>query len=115
MPDISKEDRQLIEEGLKQRKEGKRIPLRKVIEEPDTLRASGQLKDGKWLVLTESQGKEGKGYTHACGESIMGKVQYVSIHDGPFPLSGFGEVRTRTIPYCPKCEYEPADTGVTNG
>ena len=55
-----------------------------------TKRQGGQVKDGKWLVLTESTGKEGVGYTHSCGAEIQGKRVTHPVWDGPFPLSGSG-------------------------
>jgi len=51
-----------------------------------------------WLVLSESTGKEGAKVTHP-------------IHDGPFPLSGYGRVHTETVPFCPKCETTPNTSG----
>lgn len=74
-------------------------------------RQSGQIKDGKWLVLLESTGKEGVGYTHSCGEEIKGFIVAHPIHDGPFPLSGSGRCSYQTVPYCPKCEQEPSFHG----
>jgi hypothetical protein len=74
-------------------------------------RQGGQIKDGKWLVLTESTGKEGVGYTHSCGTKIQGKRVSHPIWDGPFPLSGSGQVHTEIVPFCPKCEEEPSSSG----
>jgi len=81
-------------------------------------RRSGQIVDDVkkkghkiWLVLSESTGEEGKGFKHSCGTSIQGKKVTHPIHDGPFPLSGSGRVRTETIPFCPKCEVEPNTSG----
>ncbi len=77
-------------------------------------RQAGQIIDDKkkkghkiWLVLAESKGKEGKGFTHNCGTPIQGKSVAHPIHDGPFPLSGFGQVHYETVPFCAKCETEP--------
>ena len=66
-------------------------------------------KDGKkiWLVLIESTGKEGVGFKHDCGETIMGARVAHPIWDGPFACSGSGAVHTKIVPYCPKCEIEP--------
>ncbi len=64
-----------------------------------------------WLVLSESTGKEGVGFKHKCGAEIQGKQVSHSIHDGPFPLSGSGQVRTETVPFCPNCELEPNQYG----
>lgn len=75
-------------------------------------RRSGQIKAGKWLVLTESTGKEGEGYKHKCGTEIKGARVAHPIHDGPFPLSGSGRCHYETVPFCPKCETEPSFHGV---
>jgi hypothetical protein len=39
------------------------------------------------------------------------------IHDGPFPLSGFGRCEYEIVPYCPRCETEPSSKGscITTG
>lgn len=74
-------------------------------------RQSGQIKDGKWLVLTESTGKKGVGYKHKCGTEIQGARVAHPIHDGPFPLSGSGRCYYETVPFCPKCETEPSFHG----
>lgn len=74
-------------------------------------RQGGQIKDGKWLVLTESAGKKGVGYKHKCGTEIMGASVHHPIWDGPFACSGGGEVHVETVPYCPKCETKPDSRG----
>lgn len=74
-------------------------------------RQGGQIKDGKWLVLTESTGKEGEGYKHKCGETIMSARVHHPIWDGPFKCSGGGEVKVEEVPYCPKCETKPNPYG----
>lgn len=67
----------------------------------------------KWLVLTEStQDPQTKYWTHQqCGGEIQAKEVFLSVHDGPFPLSGHGEVRHVQVPYCPNCENEPSRFG----
>lgn len=65
-------------------------------------RLAGQLKDGEWLVLTESTREEGKPFIHSCGETIMAAHL---IWDWPFPESG------ETWPYCPRCEEKPDFNG----
>lgn len=45
-----------------------------------------------------------------CGECMgvkLTKELYDSIHDGPFPLSGSGRTKRRSVEYCPECESEP--------
>jgi hypothetical protein len=74
-------------------------------------RQGGQVKDGNWLVLTESIGKPGVGYTHSCGTEILSKRVAHPIWDGPFPCSGSGQCEYETVPYCPKCEEEPSSSG----
>ena len=75
------------------------------------MREAGQLKDGIYLVLAESKGEEGIGWTHSCGEDIMAARITPPIWDGPFPCSGSGRVRSEIIPYCPKCEEKPDSSG----
>lgn len=78
-------------------------------------RKGGQVteKNGKkiWLVLSESKGKEGEGYTHSCGTQIMGAKVAHPIWDGFFPCSGSGQCWYETIPYCPNCEIQPDFSG----
>lgn len=78
-------------------------------------RQGGQIieKEGKkiWLVLSESTGKEGRGYKHNCGEEIQGVRVTHPIWDGPFACSGSGHVHTEIVPFCPKCETPPDSQG----
>lgn len=46
-----------------------------------------------------------------CGTVLMGAQVAHPIHDGPFPLSGSGQVRLETVPYCPTCEEKPSYHG----
>ena len=80
-------------------------------EATETKRQSGQVRDGKWLVLTESTGEPSVNYVHDCGTEILGKSVSYPIWDGPTPLSGSGRCESKTIPYCPKCEKEPGSLG----
>lgn len=74
-------------------------------------RQSGQVikENGEdiWLVLSESKGKDGEGFTHNCGERIMAAKVAHPIWDGPFKGSGGGACQYETIPYCPNCEIKP--------
>ena len=45
-----------------------------------------------------------------CNGSKIEKTVMDSIHDGPFPLSGSGKTRGRTVLYCPSCDPEPQGT-----
>jgi len=65
---------------------------------------------GNWAVIDVSQQVRG-GYRHDCGTMLKGKIVYLTVRDGVFPLSGSGEVRRETVPYCPKCEREPEGLG----
>jgi hypothetical protein len=65
-----------------------------------------------WAVLDESK-KVKDGYVHSCGTDIMGKELYLTVRDGVFGLSGSGETRPETVPYCPKCEDEPKSGYIT--
>lgn len=66
---------------------------------------TGQLR--KWLVLTESERQADNHWVHRCGAVVQGQRVYHSVHDGPFPLSGSGQVVTEEVPYCPQCEAVP--------
>jgi rubrerythrin len=46
-----------------------------------------------------------------CGGPVMGARVAHSVWDGPFPCSGYGEVRYSIEPYCPNCETEPSFHG----
>ena len=64
-----------------------------------------------WLVLTESQGQEGVGYVHSCGEEIRCVTVKSPVWDGPGPCSGSKNVEYQ-VPYCPNCEKEPGRYGL---
>jgi hypothetical protein len=66
--------------------------------------------NGNWTVVEESKHIR-NGYLHSCGKSLMGKAVCLTVRDGIFPLSGSGETKTLTVPYCPKCENEPNGYG----
>lgn len=80
-------------------------------ETTETKRESGQLKGENYLVLTESTGQPGVGYTHNCGTKILCINVAHPIWDGPFPCSGSGQCEYEIVPYCPKCEEEPSSSG----
>jgi len=64
-----------------------------------------------YKVVTE----KGNNQTYACndcGSEISGTTVTHSIWDGPGPCSGSGEVRSETVPYCPKCEERPSPYGI---
>ena len=55
-------------------------------------------------------------HCNKCGSVILGQEQIVSLHMPPrsgMPLAGFGETVRKIIPYCPKCEPKPRDTGIS--
>lgn len=75
-------------------------------------RQGGQVTErGDWLVITESTGEEGVGFTHSCGQKVMSITRLHAIWDGPFPMSGSGRCHAVSVPYCPKCEEEPSRRG----
>lgn len=79
---------------------------------PGLISASQETKEDLWLVLTESnRAQDENGWVHECGTDVLGLTVVVSIHDGPFPLSGFGTVERIEVPYCPRCEFEPNGRG----
>lgn len=62
------------------------------------------------IVSEDGQGRQ----TYECGQcsgEILGATVAHPVHDGLFPLSGSGEVKYETVPYCPKCEEEPSFHG----
>jgi len=74
-------------------------------------RKGGQVKDHLWLVLTESTGCSHDGYIHHCGTEVASRRVLYPIWDGPFPCSGSGKCHSQEVPFCPKCEEEPASSG----
>ena len=87
--------------------------LQKIIDKAREKRQGGQTttrpsdSEKIWLVLAESEGKDGVGFKHKCGTEIMGARVAHPIWDGPFPMSGSGRCHYETVPYCPNCETEP--------
>lgn len=51
--------------------------------------------------------EDGEWYCKKCHAIVMSINSIVSIHDGPFPLSGSGKTAEVGVPYCPECEEEP--------
>jgi hypothetical protein len=74
-------------------------------------RKGGQQIENKWLVLTESTGEPGVGFTHNCGETIMAVNVRHPIWEGPIPCQGFGRCKVVETPFCPKCEEKPDEGG----
>lgn len=62
-------------------------------------------------VLAQSVEENGDVWRHDCGTVLMAARVHHSFHDGPFPLSGSGEVQVQTVPYCPKCHEKPSSYG----
>ena len=62
-------------------------------------------KDG--IVYT----KKGDTYLCHCGAEVSTAEVLHPIHDGPFPLSGSGRVKTEMAPFCPVCEIKPSSSG----
>lgn len=66
-----------------------------------------------WKVVQESQrAPDDKGWVHQCGANVQGVEVMFSVHDGPMPGWGRGEVHRETIPFCPDCEFVPALYGI---
>lgn len=64
-------------------------------------------------ILEECTLHENGEYTHnACDTKIITVNVHHPVHDGPFPLSGSGEVDIELVPYCPTCEEKPSEHGV---
>ncbi|GEM_PF-2433728 len=62
-------------------------------------------------ILAEST-RQDDGYVHKCGTTLHGAPIAHPIHDGPFPLSGSGEVWMENVPYCPTCDPKPQSSGI---
>jgi len=43
----------------------------------------------------------------SCKGVKLTETVYDSIHDGPFPLSGSGKTKSRSVEYCPDCDPKP--------
>lgn len=66
----------------------------------------------QYLILDECTRHENGEYTHnVCGTKIMTVNVRHPVHDGPFPLSGSGEVDLELVPYCPNCQERPSEQG----
>ncbi len=64
-------------------------------------------------ILEECMLHENGEFTHnVCGTKIMTATVRHSVHDGPSPFSGSGEVDIELVPYCPTCEEKPSEHGV---
>lgn len=65
-----------------------------------------------YTILTESTRQSDGGWKHdKCGTELLGANVHHPIHDGPFPLSGYGNVEIEVVPYCPTCEPKPSESG----
>lgn len=62
------------------------------------------------VVLSESTYSDA-GWLHHCGSLLMAQRVYHPVWDGPFPLTGGGEVRQQLVPYCPACHEPPSHYG----
>lgn len=51
--------------------------------------------------------RDGEWHCRKCHTIIASVNSIVSVHDGPFPLSGSGKTAEVGIPYCSECEEEP--------
>ena len=63
--------------------------------------------DGVYKYVPSTDGWE----CNKCGTEIQGRTVTHPVHDGPFPLSGSGRVKTTIVPYCPECEQVPSSQG----
>ena len=71
------------------------------------LRTPGILdSNDNWLVLAECT-REGDDWKHKCGEYVLAIEMRATVYDGVFSLSGSGETKPVTVPFCPNCEREP--------
>ena len=63
------------------------------------------------IAYKRSKGEEHYQCTN-CGKGINTVTRAHPIHDGPFPLSGSGQCKYQSVPYCPKCEEKPNESGL---
>lgn len=61
-------------------------------------------------ILAESE-QGVNDWKHSCGAILLSAQVNHPVHDGPFPLSGSGEVQTQQVPYCPDCHAPPSPQG----
>ena len=75
-------------------------------------REGGQVKNGTWLVLTESVMQPNQSWLHTCGALLQQVIRSHPVWDGPGICCGGGEVYGERVPYCPDCETVPGTTGM---
>ena len=83
-----------------------------VIERAECLKCNARFnrkKNGTILYIIQKDSSQARCRTCISG-IIAGRVAH-AIHDGPFPFSGSGKVRTEFVPYCPQCENKPPFDG----
>ncbi|KKL78029.1 hypothetical protein LCGC14_2028950 [marine sediment metagenome] len=70
-------------------------------------RVSGQLKEGDWLVLTESKHLDNHSWLHTCDKPICAKDVSRPVWDNNYTCAFCGDTLTwdawRTLPLCPNC------------
>jgi len=65
------------------------------------------------VIIIQSKQEDYTPHCYECSSKIDFKAQRKSIWFGEFDgCVGGGEVKTEHIPYCPKCEKEPSESGV---
>lgn len=62
-------------------------------------------------VLAESARQDDGTWRHSCGTDLVSAGVLHPVHDGPFPLSGFGNVYRQVVAYCPACHEKPGESG----
>jgi hypothetical protein len=69
---------------------------------------------GDLFMVQSIAGRDRTARCYECDTPIQFKERSVSIHFSEFPglLVGGGEVETKRIPYCPKCQEEPIGHGI---
>lgn len=50
-------------------------------------------------------------WMHSCGSTLAESTVRHPVHLKSMPLTGFGEVVTEDVPYCPSCQKKPAQDG----
>lgn len=61
----------------------------------------------------ENHIKQANGDYHCrdCGSQILAVIQRRPVWEFPSACAGFGNVAKVEVPYCPKCEPRPSESG----
>lgn len=63
------------------------------------------------ILLDSTRREDGTWFHNPCGTDLETAIVNHSIHDGPGPLGGGGEVFRESVPWCPTCDTRPSPNG----